>query len=75
MLGFISKLFGGNKSEKDIKEINPLVTVINNHFNQYQSLSNDVLRAKTQEFKSRIKSKCFNNAFLINIFILTTYKT
>jgi preprotein translocase subunit SecA len=56
MLGFISKLFGGNKSEKDIKEINPLVTVINNHFNQYQSLSNDELRAKTQEFKSRIKS-------------------
>ena len=27
MLGFLSKLFGGNKSEKDIKTIQPLVDV------------------------------------------------
>ena len=55
MLGFISKMFGGNKSEKDIKVIQPLVGQINQHFAAYQSLSNDQLRAKTAEFKSRIK--------------------
>ncbi len=55
MLGFISKLFGGNKSEKDIKLIQPLVGEINNHCAAYQSLSNDALRTKTAEFKLRIK--------------------
>jgi preprotein translocase subunit SecA len=54
MLGILSKIFGGNKSEKDIKIIQPLVGVINQHFSAYQSLSNDQLRAKTVEFKARI---------------------
>jgi preprotein translocase subunit SecA len=54
MLGFISKMFGGSKSEKDIKIIEPLVTEINQHFNSYQSLSNDELRRKTRLFKQRI---------------------
>lgn len=54
MLGFISKIFGGNKSEKDVKKILPLVKEINNHFESYQSLSNDELRNKTQEFRTRI---------------------
>ncbi|UEG51304.1 preprotein translocase subunit SecA [Ferruginibacter lapsinanis] len=56
MIGFISKLFGGNKSEKDIKKITPQIAVINQHFSQYQSLSNDELRNKTQEFRGRIKA-------------------
>ena len=55
MLGFIWKLFGGNKSEKDIKLIQPLVGEINNHCAAYQSLSHDALRAKTAEFKLRIR--------------------
>lgn len=55
MLGFISKLFGGNKSEKDIKIIQPMVEEINRHFAAYQSLTNDQLRAKTSEFRQRIK--------------------
>ncbi|MBL7699408.1 MAG: preprotein translocase subunit SecA [Chitinophagaceae bacterium] len=54
MLGFISKIFGGSKSEKDIKSIEPLVTTINQHFNSYQSLSNDELRGKTVIFRQRI---------------------
>ncbi len=54
-MGFLNKLFGGNKSEKDVKVITPLVGQINSFFQQYQSLSNDELRAKTQEFKQRIK--------------------
>jgi preprotein translocase subunit SecA len=56
MLGFISKLFGGNKSEKDVKKIEPLVIKINQHFAAYQSISNDELRGKTQEFRQRIKA-------------------
>lgn len=55
MLQFISKLFGGNKSEKDIKAISPLVSAINQHFASYNNLSNDELRGKTTEFKIRIK--------------------
>jgi len=54
MSGLLSKLFGGNKSEKDVKKISPLVAVINRFFDQYQSLTNDELRNKTQEFKTRI---------------------
>src|SRR5436190_5641412 len=54
MAGFLSKLFGGNKSEKDVNKISPMVGEINNFFSQYQSLSNDELRGKTQEFKKRI---------------------
>ncbi|MFP5039510.1 preprotein translocase subunit SecA [Parasediminibacterium sp. JCM 36343] len=56
MFSFISKLLGGNKSEKDVAEIKPLVVKINQHFQEYQSLSNDALRGKTVEFKARIKS-------------------
>src|SRR5580704_11528616 len=55
MIGFISKLFGGNKSEKDIKSIMPRVEQINQFVAAYTSLSNDELRAKTGEFKQRIK--------------------
>ena len=55
MAGFLSKLFGGNKSEKDVKVITPYVAKINAFFDQYQPLSNDELRNKTVEFKQRIK--------------------
>src|SRR5258705_5913738 len=57
MPSFISKLFGGNKSEKDVKKITPKVEQINNHFAAYASLSNDQLRSKTQEFRQRIKER------------------
>lgn len=55
MLGIISKIFGGSKSEKDVKLIMPLVEKSNRFFAEYQSLSNDQLRSKTVEFKARIK--------------------
>jgi preprotein translocase subunit SecA len=55
MFGFISKLFGGSKSEKDVKKIEPIVAKVNQHFAAYQSLNNDQLRNKTQEFRQRIK--------------------
>ncbi len=55
MIGFLSKIFGGNKSEKDVKKITPQVAKINGYFTQYQSLSNDELRARTTDFKNRIQ--------------------
>jgi len=55
MIGFLSKIFGGSKSEKDVKQLNPTVAEINRYYAQWQSLSNDQLRDKTQEFRSRIK--------------------
>lgn len=55
MIGFLSKIFGGSKSDKDVKKLDPIVTEINSHFEQLQSLSNDQLRNKTAEFKALIK--------------------
>ncbi|RYD52323.1 MAG: preprotein translocase subunit SecA [Sphingobacteriales bacterium] len=54
MIGFLSKIFGGSKSEKDMKPIRPLVEQINSYYAQYAELSNDALRGKTTEFRSRI---------------------
>jgi len=56
MLQIISKLFGGSKSEKDVKKIQHLVPIINSHFEGYKALSNEALREKTPEFKARIKA-------------------
>ncbi|HET6990481.1 MAG TPA: preprotein translocase subunit SecA, partial [Bacteroidia bacterium] len=50
----ITKLFGGSKSERDVKEVMPYVQQINEHFAEYKTLSNDELRNKTQEFRARI---------------------
>ncbi len=54
MLGFLNKLFGGNKSDKDMKKMGPIVEQTREFFNAYQSLTNDELRGKTTEFKARI---------------------
>lgn len=55
MIGFLSKIFGGSKSDKDVKQIQPLVTEINKIFGELHALSNDQLRNKTTEFRQRIK--------------------
>ena len=36
MIGFISKMFGGSKSEKDVKSISPLVTKINQNLTELE---------------------------------------
>lgn len=55
MIKLIAKLLGGNKSEKDVAAIQPLVIKINEFYKQFQSLTNDELRNKTTEFRERIK--------------------
>lgn len=47
--------FLGNKSERDIKEVSPVVEKVKKEFEQIQTISNDDLRNKTQELKQRIQ--------------------
>ncbi|WP_343304054.1 preprotein translocase subunit SecA [Chitinophaga niabensis] len=56
MLGFLTKLFGGNKSDRDIKLILPVVKQIGEEYEKLSQLNIDELRAKTQDFRARIKA-------------------
>ncbi len=56
ILKSFSKLLGGTSAEKALKEIEPIVAQINEFYTEYQSLSNDELRGKTQEFVERINA-------------------
>ena len=53
MLNIVKKIFG-DKHEKNLKELWPVVDVINGEYEKVKSLSDDELRAKTDEFKERI---------------------
>jgi len=50
----IFKKLVGTKSDKDIKAIDPILKETLKAYEQIRLLSNDQLRAKTQEFKNRI---------------------
>ncbi len=54
MLQLFKRVFGG-KHERDIKKLRPTVDEINGYYEEYQSLSDDQLKAKTGEFRARIK--------------------
>ncbi|MDA8993284.1 preprotein translocase subunit SecA [Flavobacteriaceae bacterium] len=54
ILNSIIKTFVGDKTKKDLKDINPLVGQINQHQKSFESLSHDALREKTVTFKQRI---------------------
>ena len=59
-MDFVTKLLGsffGNKSEKDIKEVEPLVKEINDVFVGFKDLSADELRAKTDELRKTIQDR------------------
>lgn len=53
MINFLQKLFG-TKSEKDIKEIRPIVDKILVEYEKLGSISNDELRAKSTQIKQEI---------------------
>lgn len=55
MLGIINKIFGGTKSEKDIKKISPKIDEINQIYASYSSLSHDEIRAMSAGFKQKIQ--------------------
>ncbi len=52
-MGFLEKVFG-SYSDKEIKKIKPIVAKINSLEPEMEALSDDELRAKTDEFKARI---------------------
>ncbi len=56
ILNSILKAFVGDKSEKDVKAIQPLIAKIKTFEANLSSLSHDELRAKTAYFKEKIKS-------------------
>jgi len=54
-LNSIIKTFVGDKSKKDVKELQPLLNKIKSHEQALESLSLDELRNKTTGFKAKIK--------------------
>ncbi len=54
ILDSVLKVFVGDKSQKDIKEIQPKVELVKKAEKTIEGLSNDELRAKTIEFKDKI---------------------
>jgi preprotein translocase subunit SecA len=54
MLDFIKNLFG-NKHERALKKLWPIVDEINAHYEEIATLNAEELRAKTEEFRHRIQ--------------------
>ncbi len=52
-MNLIKTLFG-TKNDRDLKRLQPIISRINEFEKSYQSLSEDALKSKTQEFKSRV---------------------
>ena len=50
----IAKSLFGNKSDREYKEMQPVVGQINGEFEQLKSLNNDELRDKTSQFRRKI---------------------
>ena len=53
-MSFLDKLFG-NYSAKEIKRITPLQQKVLSYEEEYRALTDDELRQKTTEFKSRLE--------------------
>ena len=64
-LNSILKTFVGDKTKKDLSQITPLVTEINSHQKNLETLSHDELRQKTIIFKEEIAEK--RKSFDLNI--------
>ena len=55
MLDWIMNFIGWDYNQKQIDAILPIVKQINYHYAEYDSLSDDEIKAKTEEFKARIE--------------------
>ncbi|MEM6643932.1 MAG: preprotein translocase subunit SecA [Bacteroidota bacterium] len=53
----LAKAFGGTKSEKDIKLLQPYVGKINEVYTQLREITDDQLRGKTEELKNTIRER------------------
>ncbi len=54
-LNSVLKVFVGDKSKQDVKALSPIVNQVKAFESEFEALSNDELRAKTNEFKQRIQ--------------------
>jgi preprotein translocase subunit SecA len=54
MIGSIAKKIFGSKNERDLKRLEPLVRAINEFEPSIKSLSDEQMKAKTDEFRSRL---------------------
>jgi len=57
MIGTIIKKVFGDKASRDLKEVQPIAEKVKSEYPKLESLSNDELREKTTDFKSRIAAK------------------
>ncbi|GGH02612.1 protein translocase subunit SecA [Polaribacter pacificus] len=55
LLNSVLKIFVGDKQQKDLKLLQPIVSKTNAFENAFLALSNDELRAKSDEFRLKIK--------------------
>ncbi|MCW5515895.1 preprotein translocase subunit SecA [Muriicola sp. Z0-33] len=58
LLNSVIKAFVGDKSKKDVKELQPLVDQIKSFEGNLEALSHDELRQKTIDFKAKIAEDC-----------------
>ena len=58
ILNSVLKVFVGDKSEKDVKSMQPLVKKIKSFEQEMEGLSHNELRAKTTSFKAKIQENC-----------------
>jgi preprotein translocase subunit SecA len=54
MVGWILKKILGSKNQRELKRLMPLVRRINEFDEQFKSLSDDALRAKTASWKEEL---------------------
>ncbi|MBI4626081.1 MAG: preprotein translocase subunit SecA [Verrucomicrobia bacterium] len=64
MLSFLLKRFSGRHYKKFLEKVRPTVVRINELEQQYQSLSDEQLRAKTAEFRARVAAAADQRAAL-----------
>ncbi len=67
MLSFLLKRFSGRHYKKFLEKCRPVVARINELEQSYQSLTDDQLRAKTEEFRARIAAATDKKAALEEI--------
>lgn len=54
MFGKLITLIAGDYNQKQLNKLLPIVKTINDYFSEFNLLSDDQIKAKTQEFKDRI---------------------
>ena len=55
MKGLLKRILG-SRHDREVKRLQPVVDEINDWFEKYQSLSEDKLKGKTEEFRERIRA-------------------